>query len=224
MNFSKEMSSTEIQFTIQCLDGDTFPISIARTDAEKVFCVERNLYNQYGLDVLKDAISVHNGTDPVIQQLITDNSELTISDSLIPLENKVITLIIKPSFAINFSDFGNYCNDSVYIYGPSDYHLVANIKFLADAGGSEPVIGYLQRGFKLPPAGGCCLKWPQIEVIGQYRDFFKIKTKNIPQSVLRSIYAGVPSNEQFVLFESPLLTSTVWLRYDNRSMKIVLIN
>ena len=203
MNFSKEMSSTEIQFTIQCLDGDTFPISIARTDAEKVFGGELNRYNQYGLDVLKDAISVHNGTDPVIQQLVTDDSELTISDSLIPLENKVITLIIKPSFLIEFSLRRPYPRSYLH------YHLVDNIKYLA-AECPEPIICYLQSE-----------NLPQIEAIGQYRDFFKIKTKNIPHSVLRPIYAGVPSNEQLVLFESPILPSIVWLRYDNRSMKIV---
>ena len=198
------MNSTEIQFTIQCLDGDMFPISIARTDAENVFCGERNLYHQYGLDVLKDAISVHNGTDPVIQQLICEE-ELTISDSLIPLENKVITLMIKPSFLIEFSLKRPYPKSHLH------YHLVDNIKYLAVPSNTpEPIICYLQSE-----------NLPRIEAIGQYRDFFKIKTKNIPQSDLRCIYAGVPSNEQFVLFESPLLTSTVWLRYDNRSMKIV---
>jgi hypothetical protein len=188
------MNSTEIQFTIQCLDGDTFPISIARTDAEKVFGGELNRYNQYGLDVLKDAISVHNGTDPVIQQLVTDDSELTISDSLIPLENKVITLMIKPSFLIEFSLQRPY--PMMYLH----YHLVDNIKYLADPSNTpEPIVCYLQSE-----------NVPQIEAIGQYRDYFKIKTKNIPRSLTRRhLYGTFP---------------TVWLRYDNRSMKIVLIN
>jgi hypothetical protein len=196
MNFSKEMSSTEIQFTIQCLDGDTFRISIARTDAEKVFGGELNRYNQYGLDVLKDAISVHNGTDPVIQQLVSDDSELTISDSLIPLENKVITLMIKPSFLIEFSLQRPY--PMSYLY----YHLVANIKYLADPSNApEPIIYYLQS-----------INVPRIEAIGQYRDFFKIKTKNIPDSV--KIRHGYKEWEHGTF-------SMGWLRYDNRSMKIV---
>jgi hypothetical protein len=190
----KIMSSTEIQFTIQCLDGDTFRISIARTDAEKVFCGELNLYNQYGLDVLKDAISVHNGTDPVIQQLICEDhdSELTISDSLIPLENKVITLMIKPSFLIEFSLKRPYPKSYLH------YHLVDNIKYLADPSNTpEPIVCYLQSE-----------NVPQIEAIGQYRDYFKIKTKNISRSLTRRhLYGTFP---------------TVWLRYDNSSMKIVL--
>jgi hypothetical protein len=198
------MNSTEIQFTIQCLDGDTFRISIARTDAKKFFCGETNLYNKYGLDVLKDAISVYNGTDPVIQQLICEDqdSALTISDSLIPLENKVITLMIKPSFLIEFS-LHRPCDD----YHPTlprvnkslTYHLVANTKYLAE-NASEPIICYLESEHL-----------SRIEAVGQYRDFFKIKTKNIPHDAIRYWYS-----------QNLNAFSTVWLRYDNRSMKIVI--
>jgi hypothetical protein len=209
----KIMSSTEIQFTIQCLDGDTFRISIARTDAENVFCGELNLYNQYGLDVLKDAISVHNGTDPVIQQLICEDqdSELTISDSLIPLENKVITLMIKPSFLIEFSLHRPCDNHPTLPWGTNDYHLVANIKYLADpSNASEPIICYLESE-----------KLPRIEAIGQYRDFFKIRIKNLPHNAIRYWYKQLPASENSFLCIDRSAVSTVWLRYDNRSMKIV---
>ena len=96
------MCSTEITFTIQKLNGETFPISITRTDADTVYHRTSNLYNKYSLDILKKAISKHTGTDPITQQLITHDRELTISDSLIPLEGQLITLITKPLFSFRF--------------------------------------------------------------------------------------------------------------------------
>jgi hypothetical protein len=196
------MNSTEIQFTIQCLDGDSFPISIARTDAEKVFHGKSNLYNQYGLDVLKDAISVHNGTDPVIQQLVTDDSELTTSDSLIPLENKVITLIIKPSFYIDFVDLF----DNWFVLF-NIFQLDANLDFWRDDGSEPSTICYLQ---KVPHTTHA------IEVLGQFRDFFKIAIKNIPPHLL---YDSRKALWQYNISEKT--PEYVWLRYDKTYMKII---
>ena len=64
------MNSTEIEFTIQGLDGETFSVKISRTEAERYWHqLIESAYNKYGLDVLKEAITEHNGTDPVSQQL-----------------------------------------------------------------------------------------------------------------------------------------------------------
>jgi hypothetical protein len=186
------MISTEIKFTIQCLDGDTFQVSIPRTEAEKIMPRHANQYDKYGLDVLNDVISKHNGTDPITHQLFGDQ-ELTISTPLIPLENKVITLMIKPSFRIEFS------------LGPSsswqyEYQLYDNITDLSHDSvlrvSREPILSYSQRDI------------PQIEVIGQYRDFLKIASQKLPHF----------RNNNF--HQTPPL-KYVWLRYDKWSMKIV---
>jgi hypothetical protein len=199
------MNHNEITFTIQTLDGDTFPISITRTDAENVFSGSGRQYNKYGLDVLNDAICKHTGHDPVIQQLFNHDSELTISDSLIPLENKVITLMIKPSFYINFA----VLTDDWFVLFHM-YQLDASLDYLRDY--SPPsTICYLQKVANKPNP------FP-IEVLGQFRDFFKIAIKNIPIHLLICDRRLSNVKQYYVTNKTP---EYVWLRYDKTHLKII---
>jgi hypothetical protein len=195
------MNSTEIEFTIQKLNGETFSVSIPRSEGEKFWQKSQNLYNNYGLDTLNDVISKHNGTDPVTQQLFCEK-ELTISESLIPLSNQLITLIIKPSFYI---EFALQANGLPML--PGAYLLVDNI-----LSGLHISINWAKVCYLHCPA----FQNMQIQVIGQYRDFFKIATQNMPQHFLRVHYNH--SEPYIINSETP---KYVWLRYDKRSMKKV---
>jgi hypothetical protein len=103
MTSQQQQIQQQIQFTIQTLLGESFQVSISVTEAEKVYrpANHSDPYNNYGLDYLKEAISIHTGNDPVSQQLICQE-ELTNSTPLITLASSVITLIVKPSFTIKF--------------------------------------------------------------------------------------------------------------------------
>ena len=72
------MNSTEIEFTIQRLDGETFSVNISRLEAGCYWkqTIESQ-YKNFGLDILKATICVQNGADPVNQQLFCEK-ELTI--------------------------------------------------------------------------------------------------------------------------------------------------
>ena len=193
------MNSTQIEFTIQKLNGETFSVSIPRSEADKVWHCQ-NQYNIFALDVLKAAISVHTGIDPISQQLFCEK-ELTISDSLIPLENQLITLMILPPFRIEFALQSNGLPML-----PGVYQLNAKIISELHASISSKV---------------CYLHCPafnnlHIQVIGQYRNFFKIATPNLPQHFLRVSYNN--SKRYIINSETP---KHVWLRYDKWSMKIV---
>ena len=192
------MISTEIKFIIQTLNGNTFPISISR--ALEVCSPTSNPYNKYGLDVLKEAISVHTGTPPIVQQLF-GKRELTISDSLLPLAGQVIILIEKPSFYIDFipTPVG-----SIY-----EFQLDANIEYLAGDGPPDKwdaVICYLSGSIILP-----------IKVIGQHREHFKIETKELPYHLLQASNLWLPAR-YIITNKTP---EYLWLRYDKRSMKIM---
>jgi hypothetical protein len=194
------MTTTDIHFTIQNLDGETFQVSMARKSAQKICKQTDNLihiplWEQYGLDILKDAIYVHSGCDPCTQQLIQEE-ELTLSTPLIPLENKVITLIIKPSFQIEF----------VSPLSPHYYQIDAITSYLSGTHSYKYTICFLNNKTQIP----------QIEVLGKYRYYLKIASKNLPPQYLVALCG-------FGQYSIDLSTPTyVWLRYDNRSMKIVL--
>jgi hypothetical protein len=196
------MSQTEskIEFTIQRLDGETFTVNIYRLEAGFYWIQSlESQYNNFGLDILKDAICVQNGADPVTQQLFCEK-ELTISDSLIPLENKLITLIIKPSFRIEFGS-----NDESV--RPRELYTTLHFDYGANFRPLYSVLCYLY-----------CPSFQNvsIEVIGQYRDFFKIATNNLPHHLLRQNWS------KDTLYTIPNETlKYIWLRYHNRSMKIV---
>ena len=203
------MNDDKITFTIQTLDGETFPISIARSEAENVWMQLKNQYNKYGLDILKEGICKHTGIDPVAQQLVNHDSELTTSDSLISLENKVITLIIKPSFYINFVDLVD--NGFVLFH---IFQLDANLDFLRDDGAGPFTICYLQKAALKNKS-----RRSPIEVLGQFRDFFKIAIKNIPPHLL---YDSIKAIWQYNISEET--PEYVWLRYDKTYMKIITKN
>jgi hypothetical protein len=207
------MNYTEIIFTINTLDGKTFPISISSRDAQNVYGGSKNQYNKYGLDVLKEAISKHTGNGPVIQQLITEDKELTISDPLIQLE---ITLMLKPSFYINF----------LLPYIKQEYPLYSDIDFLQDrtaytleSSTWESIICYL--GNYITSSEGVGDGYiPQIKVLGEYRDYFKIATKDLPLDYLRDPNLWV-DKKYIINDETP---EYIWLRYNKNNMEIVLDN
>ena len=201
------MNSTQIEFTIQRLDGETFSVKISHTDAERYWHqLIESAYNTYGLDILKEAITEHNGTDPVSQQLFCEK-ELTISDSLIPFANQLITLVIKPSFRIEFA------ND---ITTSTTYKLDDRIESLHHTTYLWSVICYLH----IPPITlenpSITLENISIEVVGQFRDFFKIATNNLPAHFLGETQ---PNPGPYIITTNT--PKYVWLLYDKRSMKIV---
>jgi hypothetical protein len=195
------MNSTQIEFTIQTLNGETFSVKVSHTDVARSWHqLTESAYNKYGLDILKEAISEHNGADPVTQQLFCEK-ELTISDSLIPLANQLITLMIKPSFRIRFTNCiaGSYKLDDM----SDSLHHTTYI---------WSVICYLY----IPPI---TLENISIEVVGRFRDFFKIATNNIPVHHL-VVYDG-GSWPYIITTKTP---KYVWLLYDKKSMKIEINN
>jgi hypothetical protein len=204
------MNSTEIEFTIQSLDGETFPVSIERAAGEKYWrrCgnrLLRNPYSKYGLDILKEAICKITGNDPISQQLVADKP-LNISTPIIPLANQLITLIIMPPFSITFKP-----QESSHYFHPID----ANIDwFMKNSPAPSPIICYLHSAINNPPS--------PIEVIGIYRAHFKIKGSNIPPQYLKNKHAPLSYTSQIQFPEQYnwQLPEYVWLRYDNRIMNI----
>ena len=189
----KIMNTTEIEFTILSLDGDTFQVSIERAAAEKYWHQPYNPYSKYGLDTLKEAISKITGNDPITQQLVVTKI-LTISTPIIPLANQVITLIIIPPFSVAFT-LGMSAN---YFYP-----INANIDWLTETQNSStaPTICYLHSTTLLSP----------IEVIGMDRSHFKIKSDNIPFQ-----YLNTPDCDRYYW----KLPEYVWLKYDKHRMII----
>jgi hypothetical protein len=96
-----------IQFKIQTLEGNDFSVSIQKSEAEKVYTcnvrdrsLNANPYDSYGLDFLKEAISKLNGVDPITMQLFTPQGELTPATPLLPLQNQVLSLMIKSPITV----------------------------------------------------------------------------------------------------------------------------
>jgi hypothetical protein len=191
----KEINN-QIVFCIENLEGVSFSVSIPRVAAERFYrrpgmWRDRNPYAKYGLDILQEAICKINGVDPVSQQLIAEEA-LTISTPLIPLENKVLTLIIIPPFSIDISQ--------KYI----SYHQInANIDWLGrQSYYPETAIGWLLSDYINEP----------LFVVGIMRDYFKIKGINIPNSLLFNVEGPFRNTTQ--------LPEYVWLQYDKNCMKI----
>jgi hypothetical protein len=189
----KELVNYEMEFSIQSLDGDLFQVKISRYKAEKVWKLNHNPYIKYGLDVLKDEISKHTGIDTINQQLIADEI-LTIATSIIPLENQVITLIIKPSFTIRLV--------------PSDCpRQIDVINWNSDCSWRcKYILCYLH----------CTTNIVQIEVIGQYRGYFKIASKNLPHDLLQD--TNWTDSVPYIM--NYITPKYVWLQCDKNGIKI----
>ena len=203
-----------IEFTIQCLEGNTFSVSITRAQAEKVFTyTTRNPYNSYGLDFLKDAISKQNGADPTTQQLFTSDDELTTATPLIRLTGKVITLMIKPPITVTLK---NVAAAALGIYA---LPLESHIDFLkgiscGEKYHSQSTVCYIHVPCSQEDG-------PKIQAVGMNRDFFKIHIKNLPFALLRASALSYFS-EPFIL---PNLfhkesSQHLWLRYDKNVMHL----
>jgi hypothetical protein len=194
------MLTNNIEFIIQTLEGNTFPVSIPQTEAERIVCataVSFNPYNKYGLDVLKDAICKQTGIDPVTQQLV-GHDELTVYTPLLDLANKVITLIIKPSISCSLAWTSRHY-----------FQLIRDLKYLKDF--SDPtlapytyqhVICYLYSETQMPP----------IEAIGQKENYIKLAIKNIPPELIFTFngwsYKPMKSN-----YETP---KNLWLQCNDK--------
>ena len=188
---------TQQQFTIQTLLGETFQVSIPLTQAENIFLDNTSPYHYYGLDYLKDAISIHTGNDPVSQQLICQE-ELTIQTPLLPLVDTVITLIVKPPLTIEF----------IHTPTPVVYLLQGHI----NTDEAQSIVCYLLR--RLSPL------ILNLRVIGQKRNYFKIATAD-----LKAVKHIALRKSKFPLSKPYLITVTtptyVWIQFDKDNMKIV---
>ena len=201
----------QIQFTIQTLLGETFQVSIPVTDVEKVFQKKTNKYHYYGLDYLKDAICSSTGNDPVSQQLIGEE-ELTIATPLLPLVDTVITLIVKPSFTIEFTALPT--ENVVYMLLSTNDTPLAPISDWNDS--SLSIICYLCDGLRtwFPQ------KQFKLRVIGQRRDYFKIATADLnPVKHIALRNSPFPLSKPYIITDNT--PTYVWLRFDKDNMKIV---
>jgi hypothetical protein len=205
------MIPQQIHFTIQTLLGETFQVSIPLTQAENIFLDNTSPYHYYGLDYLKDAICSSTGTDPVSQQLICQE-ELTIRTPLLPLVDTVITLIVKPSFTIEFTALPT--ENVVYMLLSTKDTPPAPISDWNDS--SLSIICYLCDGLRtwFPQ------KQFKLRVIGQRRDYFKIAITDLHEvnELLRTSRSGRISTPYLITTNTP---TYLWLHVDNDTMKIV---
>ena len=210
---SPSMATPVKEFTIQCLEGNTFSVSIPLVQAEKAFTyTARNPYNSYGLDFLKDAINKQNGADPTTQQLFTSDDELTTATPLIPLAGKVITLMIKPPITVTLKKFSTTIQSGILA-------LESNIDFLkgpqfGDKYHSQCTICYIHVPYSQEDG-------PKIQAVGMNRDFFKIHIKNLPFALLRASSLSYFS-EPFILQNlfNKESSQHLWLRYDKNVMHL----
>jgi hypothetical protein len=202
-NQIKQQQIHQIQFTIQTLEGRTFPVSIPVTEAEKVHQEPSDPYNNYGLDYLKDAICSSTGNDSVSQQLICEE-ELTISTPLLPLADSVITLIVKPSFTIETQYEYKACQSGRYAGHPLLWE--PKLSYISN------IVCYFYNSNPKP-------RISNLRVIGQRRDFFKIAIADLKSAnaVLRTGHS-LPKPYQ-ITTDTP---TYVWLRFVKDYMKIVL--
>ena len=192
---------TQIQFTIQTLDGETFQVSIPVTEAEKVYKGRRSAYNHYGLDYLKDAISIHTGNDPVSQQLFCQE-ELIIATPLLSLVDTVITLIVKPPFTIKFVS--------------NNWHTLEKHWACADGLLLRETVCYVN-----------CEQLTTLRVIGLRLDYIKIATADLKVAETLRGWDVVLStmSSRHVLYNITDNTPThVWLRFNRVNMIIVETN
>jgi hypothetical protein len=203
MTSQQHQIQQQIQFTIQILNGETFPVSIFVTQAKKVYQGHQYPYNHYGLDYLKDAICSSTGTDPVSQQLICQE-ELTIATPLIPLVDTVIILIVKPPFTIHF--VSNNCH-ALEKHWPCAYGFHTSI-----------TVCYL------------ISKQQSLRVIGQRFDYIKIATADLKVAdvVLHRLHPislnllNTTRSPRNTLYNITDNTPThVWLRFNKEHMTIV---
>ena len=191
----QQIQQQQIQFTIQTLLGETFQVSISVTEAEKVYrpANHSDPYNKYGLDYLKEAISIHTGNDPVSQQLICQE-ELTSRTPLIPLASSVITLIVKPSFTIKFIA-PPYIIQRLLIH----HHYLASI------------VCYLV----------VSLSNLRVSVRGIVDDYFKIAITDLISAnaiLIAHETEGPPQNSYIITTDTP---TYVWLQFYKSHIKIV---
>ena len=188
------------EFTIQPLNGNSFTVSIARAAAERVNDASsvHSISQQYGLDALKDAIAAHTGIDQVLQQLLGEERELTISDSLITLTTP-ITLVISELFSIEL-------NSNVHALETREPFL-----FIPDVHLDLPnqcIIGYLHGS----PAR------LRIRALGLCRNFFKIATADLPKGLKLTASPWSYSTSYSIPERNH---AHVWLRNDTTGIQIV---
>jgi hypothetical protein len=162
----------------------------------KVYQAGSYPFHYYGLDYLKEAICSSTGNDPVSQQLIGEE-ELTISTPLLPLVDTVITLIVKPTFTIEF----------IQKPTPVVYLLLGNLHPFP-----QSIVCYFHR--RLSPL------ILNLRVIGQRRDYFKIATadlKAVKHIALRKSH--FPLSKPYIITDNT--PTYVWIQFDKDNMKIV---
>ena len=215
-----EPASCIIEFEIETLEGKVLSVSITKSEAEKVhikgcwtvhtdntFTANTNPYESYGLDFLKAAISVQNGADPITMQLFTSDDELTTATPILPLQNQVLSLMIKSPITVTLQH-----SQPLLEYRHPVYALEHNIDFLKGSHPhTAPTICYIHSPETSPPPP------TTIQAVGLDRDFFKISIENLPFHLLRDsnwLYA-----EHFcILTHMSTPPKHLWLRFDKNVM------
>jgi hypothetical protein len=194
----QQQQKQQIQFTIQTLDGETFQVGIPLTEAELGW-----EESHYALDYLKNAICSSTGNDPVSQQLICGEEELTISTPLLSLVDTVITLIVKPSFTIKF--VSNYWHAFEIEFRPQTFEI-------------HPLC-YLNTADNIQL---------NLRAIGQRLDYIKIATADLKMAdvILRleklPIFLNEPTDNRYNITD--YTPTHVWLRFNKENMIIVETN
>ena len=233
-----EPTSCIIEFEIETLEGKVLSVSITKSEAEKVhmtnanikhawepqafhkyqgywtvhtdntFTANTNPYESYGLDFLKAAISNQNGADPITMQLFTSDDELTTATPLLPLQNQVLSLIIKSPITVTLQH-----SQPLLEWRRLVYALEHNIDFLKGSHPqTAPTICYIHSPETSPPPP------TTIQAVGLDRDYFKISIENLPFHLLRDshwLYAEHFSLDGIHIYERP---NHLWLRFDKNVM------
>ena len=173
-----------------------------------------NPYDSYGLDFLKEAISTLNGVDPITMQLFTAQGELTTATPLLPLQNQVLSLMIKSHITVTLQNL-----QTTEPHGQV-YALYAWRHFRHTVTHSAPAVCYIHTpdlSHQITPYH--CIPNPfpatTIQAVGLEKDFFKISIKNLPFHLLRD--SNWTYAEPFIL--RPHLTPNhLWLRFDKSIM------
>jgi hypothetical protein len=213
------MSTTNPTFTINTLTGNSFSVSIDINDVSKIYNESKNIYDQYGLDFLKEAICQETGINPVCQQLFGID-ELTISSSL--TEIRELTLLQKPSLKVKFMSTNCYGINGFMLESRmrAHYHYLKNRAIPPSL--DQPGCHVFDEDKKLSI---CQLfsdaEIPDIEVIGMDRDFLCIRLRDIPSVYLKEPrpFYGLSTLKDYEI--TPTDPEFTWLRFSGDYMEIL---
>jgi hypothetical protein len=218
------MTTTNPTFTINTLTGNSFSVTIDINDASKIYNEQKNIYDRYGLDFLKDAISKETGINPVCQQLFAEDGELTILSSLtdvVGLWGSELILLEKPSLKVKFTTTTCYGINGFMLetrMRAHYHHLKNRTNFPLD----QPGCHVFESDKKLSICQLFSMeRIPDIEVIGMDRDFLCIRLRDIPSDYLKEPrpFYGMSTLKDYEI--TPTDPEFTWLRFCSDYMEIL---